>query len=224
MIYTTDIIGYQWGIFIKALPLGLLLGGCYDILRMFRIIVPFGKKAFIASDFLYCVFSAFIIFSFLLNENFGIPRLYIYISIAIGFFAWYFTLGKISAKSARLLRKVLKAVFAPFIKIFRKILKIAEKRLYKAKNFTEKVIDKNKKLLKKNVKVVYNILCLNMLKAFSFCGGKAGKEPEKVESNGTEKTEKGTFSKDRSYRIRGLSAVFADIDPSADQQQTDRTQ
>ncbi len=223
MIYTTDIIGDQWGIFIKALALGALLGGCYDFLRVFRIIFPFRKKLFVASDFIYCVFAGFIIFSFLLNENFGIPRLYIYIGTAAGFFAWYFTLGRLSAKIAKLLKRLLRTVFSPMAKIFRKFLKKAEKRLYKAKNFTEKLLDKPKNLLKKNVKMVYNILCLNILKAFSFCGGKAGKEPEKVESSGTEKNEKRTFSQDRSYCIRGLRAVCDDIHADEHQQQKNRT-
>ncbi|MBQ7874970.1 MAG: spore cortex biosynthesis protein YabQ [Oscillospiraceae bacterium] len=223
MIYTTDIIGYQWDIFIRALALGVLLGGCYDVLRVFRILVPFGKKLFIASDFIYCVFGAFIIFSFLLNENFGMPRLYIYAGIAGGFFGWYFTFGRLAAKIAKALRKILKVLLKPFVKIFRKIIKKAENKLYKAKIFLQKTLDNPKKLLKKNVKVVYNILCLNMLKVFSFCGGKAGKEPEKVESNGTEKTEKGNFSQDRSYCIRGLSAVFPDIHSDEHQQKTNRT-
>lgn len=223
MIYTTDIIGYQWDIFVKALALGVLLGGCYDVLRVFRILVPLGKKLFITSDFLYCVFAAFIIFSFLLNENFGMPRLYIYVGNGIGFFAWYFTVGRLAVKIAGTVRKIMKAVFAPFAKIFRKIIKKFEKPFNKAKIFSQKIVDKPKKLLKKNVKMVYNILCLNMLKAFSFCGGKAGKEPEKVESNGTEKTEKGTFSQDCSYCLRGLSAVLTDFHSDEHQQKTDRT-
>lgn len=223
MIYITDIIGYQWELMIKSLALGLLLGGCYDILRIFRIIVPFKKKLLIASDFIYCVFSAFIIFSFLLNENFGMPRFYIYLGIGGGFFGWYLTVGRISVKAAKILRKTLALFLSPFAKIFRKILKFAEKQLDKAKIFLQKAINPYKRLLKKNVKVVYNILCLNMLKAFSFCGEKAGKEPEKVESNGTEKTEKRDFPQDRSYCLRGLSAVFPDIDSDEHQQKTDRT-
>ena len=67
MIYTTDIMGYQWEIFVKAIPLGLLLGGCYDVLRIIRTVIRFGKKLYIASDFFYCLWAGFLTFSFLLN-------------------------------------------------------------------------------------------------------------------------------------------------------------
>ena len=194
MIYTTDIIGDQWRIFLKAAALGIAFGGCYDVLRIIRTVVRFGKKIFIASDFAYCVWAGFIVFSFLLNENFGIPRFYIFLGIASGFFLWYSTMGKIDMFLAKKLRKVLNALFKPFLKIFRKILKFAEKPLNKGKIFHQKAKDRVKSLLKKKSGLVYNILCLNILKAFSFCGRKAGKEPEKLESNGTEETEERHFS------------------------------
>ena len=63
MIYTTDIIGDQWTIFIKSLDLGLVLGICYDFLRIIRTVIRFGKRVFITSDFIYCVFAAFLICS-----------------------------------------------------------------------------------------------------------------------------------------------------------------
>jgi spore cortex biosynthesis protein YabQ len=194
MIYTTDIIGDQWEIFLKSALLGLAFGGCYDLLRFTRTVFRFGKKLFIASDFIYCLWASFIIFSFLLNENFGIPRFYIFLGIAIGFFVWYSTMGKIDMFLAKKIRRILNVLFRPFLRIFRKILKFAKKPLNKGKIFWQKVRCWVKSLLKKKSGLVYNILCLNILKAFSFCGRKAGKEPEKVESNGTEETEERRFS------------------------------
>ena len=102
--------------------------------------------------------------------------------------------------------------FAAGFRNIPKKLKIIEKRFAKAKINYEKDRIRLKSLLKNRCKVVYNILCLNISKAFSFCGEKAGKEPEEVESNGTEKTEKGTFNQDRSYCIRGVSSDFPDFD------------
>ena len=212
MIYTTDIIGYQWEIFLKSLALGILLGGCYDVLRIVRTVIRFGRKLFIASDFIYCVWAGFLTFSFLLNENFGIPRFYIFFAAALGFLIWYSTVGKINMFFAKILRKVLRKVSAPFFKIFRKKLKSAKIRTAKAKIFCEKAKKAYESLLKNKSGLVYNILCLNVSKAFSFCGEKAGKEPEKVESNGTEKTEKGAFPQNRSYCIRGVSSHISDID------------
>lgn len=207
MIYTTDIIGYQWQIFVKAIALGILLGGCYDFVRILRTVIRFGKKLFIASDFIYCLWAAFLIFSFLLNENFGIPRFYIFFGAALGFFAWYLTMGKIDMFFAKKLRKVLRMVLTPLFKIFQKILKFVKKRMAKVKIICEKAIDKRKSLLKKKARWVYNILCLNISKAFSFCGGKAGKEPEEIENNS-------------SYCLRGVSSLFTDFDAGKHQPKT----
>lgn len=223
MIYTRDIIGYQWDVFIKALALGVLLGGCFDIFRAVKIILRFGKKLSAAADILFCLWSGFLIFSFLLNENYGVPRLYIFIGAGGGFFVWYFTVGRITPKISKFIGRLIRAVLSPFFKIFRKILKIVKKRTAKAKIIVLNLFDKGKKLLKKKAGLVYNILCLNISKAFSFCGGKAGKEPEELESNGTEKTEEGSFYQDRSYCLRSISPLFADIHPGGDQQKTDGT-
>ena len=223
MIYTTDIIGLQWEIFLKSLWLGTVLGGCYDVLRVIRILVRFGKRLFIASDFLYCVWAAFLIFSFLLNENFGIPRFYIFLGASFGFCGWYFTFGKIDMFLAKKLRAFLRLVSGPFYKIFQKVLKIAKKYLKKTKIFWQKAVYKLKILLKNKVGLVYNILCLNIFKAFSFGGEKAGKEPKNFESNGTEKNEEQCFPEDGGCCLRGISSLFADIDAGKHQQETERT-
>ena len=83
MIYTTDIIGDQFELFTKSLVLGIILGGCYDFLRILRTLFKFGKKLYIASDFLYCLCAGFLMFSFLLNENFGIPRFFVFLGPGI---------------------------------------------------------------------------------------------------------------------------------------------
>ena len=220
MIYTTDIIGDQWRIFAEAAKLGIALGGTYDILRILRVFIRFGKKLFAASDFIYWLFSAFIIFSFLLNENFGIPRLYIFLGIGSGFSLWYFTIGKITVKIAGKAKRIFKRIFSPFFKIFRNILKSAKNRADKTKNIFANTFNKQKSLLKKKADMVYNILCLNIQKAFSFCGGKAGKERSGIESAGTEKTEERILPEDNSYCLRGIYPFFSDFDPGEHKQKT----
>ena len=217
MIYTKDIIGDQWTVFLKAVNLGILLGGCYDFFRVFRIVLCFRSKMRIAFDFIYCIWAGFLLFSFLLNENFGFLRLYIIIAVSIGFIAWYFTFGKITVRTAVIIRRILRAIFKPFLVFWRKISKFAEKRLNKAKINLINSFGKSKSLLKKDMKIVYNILCLNVSKAFSLCGGKAGKEPEKFESNRPQRTEEGSLPQDRSYCIRNLSSLFSDFDAGSDQ-------
>ncbi len=194
MIYTDDIMGYQWALFLKSIPVGALLAFCYDVLRFVRITVHFGKKLYIASDLLYCLWAGFLVFSFLLNENFGMIRFYIVLAMALGFSAWEITVGRLVTKISLFLRKI----FSP---VFRKIKLIFEK----AKGKTEKI-------LKKPVTIVYNILCLNISKAFSFWKGKVGKEHRNLESSTAEKTEEGTFTQDCSYRLHGVPSLFADFD------------
>ena len=99
----------------------------------------------------------------------------------------------------------------------------AKKSFNKGKNYIKKEGDKGKRLLKKKAGLVYNVLCLNISKVFSFCGEKAGKEPEKVESNGTEKNEKGRFSENCSYCIRGISSLYPDINAGEHKRKTKRT-
>lgn len=218
MIYTLDIIGDQWIIFIKAVHLGVILGGCYDAVRIVRVIIHFKKTVFIASDFIYCIWAAFLIFSFLLNENFGIPRFYIFLGVVIGAFVWYFTVGKINMAIAKRLRKILRIIFRPILKIFQKISKLFKNCTGKAKIFYEKAVFRLKRLLKKKTEMVYNIRCLNVPKTFLLCGKKVGKEPGKVESNGTEKNEERNFLQGGSCCLHGVSAVFSDSDTSEYQQ------
>ena len=220
MIYTTDIIGDQWIIFLKAAKLGIILGGVYDILRILGIFIHFGKKLFIAGDFLYWIFSSFIIFSFLLNENFGIPRFYIFFGIGAGFAIWYLTIGKINIRIAKKAKRIFKKIFAPFYGIFRNIIKSTKKRADKTKIIFIKAFNKPKSLLKKKADMVYNILCLNIQKAFWFCGKKAGKEQSGIESAGTEKTEKRILPEDNSCCLRGIYPFFSDFDPGEHQQKT----
>lgn len=207
MIYTSDIIGDQWKIFLEALAVGFVLGGCYDVFRIIRTVFKFGKKLFIASDFIFCLWAGFLSFSFLLNRNFGILRGYILFGEGIGFLAWYFSIGRAAVPFGKILRKIL----SPFVKIFRKIIKKAEKQYNKRKIFIIKAADKQKSLLKSKTGMVYNILCLNVSKAFSFCGKKAGKEHRSFENSRTEKNEENKFSEDCGYCIRNIYSDLPDF-------------
>ena len=168
MIYTTDIIGDQFELFIKSVVLGIILGGCYDFFRIVRTVFRFGKKLYITSDFLYCLWAGFLMFSFLLNENFGSPRFFIFLGGASGFLLWYFSVGRITLPAAKALRKILMKILSPFLMIFRKIIKIVKKRLIIPKINCEKNQKVRKSLLKNKSGMVYNILCLNVSKAFRF--------------------------------------------------------
>ena len=208
MIYTSDIIGDQWKIFMEALAVGFVRGGCYDVFRIIRTAFKFGRKLFIVSDFVFCLWTGFLSFSFLLNRNFGILRGYIFLGEGIGFLCWYFSIGRLALPIGKIIRRII----APLIKIFRKIIEKAEKQLNIRKIFIIKAGDKRKSLLKRTVSMVYNILCLNVSKAFSDWGENAGKEHGIFESDGAEKNKENKFSEDCSHCIRNIYSDFPDFD------------
>ena len=217
MIYTRDIIGDQWAIFMEAIAVGAALGGCFDIFRAAWLFVPKKPWAIIARDVLFCLWAGFLSFSFLLNVNFGMPRAYIYFGEAIGFFAWYFTFGKIvfwiAMRAVKIIKTVLKAILRPVLKIFSAVFSVLKSCARKVKIFCAKFYVNQEKLLKNKRKVLYNKLYLSSKMAFPFCGGKAGKEHGSFERSGTEK-EKEYYPSDRSYCIRRVSSLFPDSDTS----------
>ena len=216
MIYTRDIIGDQWAIFVQAVAVGAALGGCFDVFRAVWLFLPKRRAAIITRDVIFCLWAGFLSFSFLLNVNFGMPRAYIYFGEGIGFFAWYMTIGKVNfwlAKhAAKIIKAVLKAVLRPVLKILGAVFAVLKKFAVKVKIFCANFYANQEKLLKNKKQVLYNKLCLSSKKAFPFCGGKTGEEHGSFERSGTEK-EKESYPSDRSYCLRRVSSLFADIDP-----------
>ncbi len=211
MIYTTDIIGEQSGIFIGAVMLGILIGVCFNFFWAIKLLLSLKKKTAAVTDIFFCIWSGFLTFSFLLNENYGIPRFYIYFGETIGFLMWYFTVGKVIEfvlKKLKIITDKFFGLFLPPIKrIYTKISMKTEKIFIKCKNIFIKNVMNSKKLLKKKSGVVYNKLCLNGKKAFTFCGSKAGKESGSFENI----EEKERFASGCSYCIRNVSDIFSDI-------------
>lgn len=215
MIYTNDIIGDQWSIFAEALAVGVVLGGCWDVFRGLGLFLPKKLLVIIARDFLFCIWAGFLSFAFLLNVNFGMPRGYIYFAELLGFFAWYFTVGKLNFKLMKLATKVIRRaagfIFMPVAKLIEGIFNSTKKHGAKIKIFFDKSIIKPKKLLKKNRNVLYNKLCLSKKNSSYFYKRKAGKEHGSFETGGTQK-EKEPAASDCGYCFRSLSSLFTDSD------------
>lgn len=212
MIYTTDIIGDQLTVFASSVMLGILISWCFDFFCAVKILFSLKRKIAIAADIVFYIWAGFLTFSFLLNENYGIPRFYIYFGEAIGFSIWHFTAGKVIIfvlkKSKIVLDKIFGIIFSPIKWIYMKISPKIKKISLKIKNILVKKVSYDKKLLKKKSGVVYNKLCLNVKEAFSFCGRKAGKENGRFENV----EEKEPFDTDSSYCLRNVSYLFPDID------------
>lgn len=215
MIYTRDIIGDQWAIFVQAVAVGAALGGCFDIFRTAWLFAPKRRAAIILRDVIFCLWAGFLSFSFLLNVNFGMPRMYIYFGEGVGFFAWYMTLGKVdfwlAKRAAKIIKTVLKAVLRPVLRIFGTVFAVLKKFAEQLKIFCANFYVNQEKLLKNKKKVLYNKLYLSSKMTFPFCGGKVRKEHGSFERSGTEK-EKEYYPSNRSYCLRRVPSLFADSD------------
>lgn len=88
---------------------GFLLGGYYEVFRLWRLWMHSGKASVFAQDVLYCTTSGAALFLFLLAVASGRLRLWLLLSAAIGFFAWRATCGRLifglARRSLRTLRR-----------------------------------------------------------------------------------------------------------------------
>lgn len=75
--------------------MGFILGFYYEIFRVPRLVLRSGKKALFFQDFFFCLSAAVITFLFSLAVMDGRLRLYLFLGEAIGFAAYYFTVGRL---------------------------------------------------------------------------------------------------------------------------------
>jgi len=129
--------------FIYSLAFGAALGLLYDMFRIIRIAFMPGKVILIYEDIIYMIISAISTFAFIFNINSGSLRLFIFIGVILGFIVYYFTLGTLVFKSAKviidILKKILTFIFRvvslPFVKIYVIFLPVFEFLLKKVKIF-----------------------------------------------------------------------------------------
>ena len=212
MIYTTDILGDQAVLLFHAFLLGLALGGCYDGFRLVKLFFSKAKAFRITLDVLFCAWAGFLLFSFFLEENYGIPRAYLYGGAAAGFLLWHQTAGAVIFYFEKKTVRILRAVGNFFLRPVRRLF---EKWRPKGKNISEKARFYAEKLLKKTGRLVYNILCLSGKKVRSYCGRANGKERPDFENNGFQKEEKSSDSSGHTC-LRHLSPIFSDCNAGYD--------
>ena len=151
--------------FLLSLGFGFIMGIFYDLFRIIRICISRGKVAIIISDLLYCIFLCFCTFAFCLTMNEGEIRLYLLTGEAIGFAAYYFSLGAIIFSFSEILiefiKKVCKWTFNafsfPFRWLFEKLRVNFDKILKKSRKNGKKIKNKSKFLLKVNKHLLYNL-------------------------------------------------------------------
>ena len=107
-MYLSD-FAYQNQVLLLSVGFGTLLGLVYDLFRLVRIADRRRRGVFL-QDLLFLVVAAFLTVLFLLVVNHGSLRLFILLAMAVGFFAYYFTLSRVVMRCARFLFLLLRRV------------------------------------------------------------------------------------------------------------------
>ena len=115
---------------------GVLILVLYDLLRIFRRVVPHGVWSVAAEDILYWIGTALLIFQLLYRENDGAVRGYALFAVAAGMLLYHQTLSSwVVEHIAGILRLVQGILFAPVRIAGRKIVQVMKvaARFYKKK-------------------------------------------------------------------------------------------
>lgn len=154
--------------FFLSCGMGFILGIYYDIFRVYRLVMRTGKRTLFFQDVVFFLTAAVITFLFSLAVMDGRLRFYLFLGEAVGFFAYYFTLGRVvvrlSVIAVNALRfiiiNILNAVSVPFgfligvlcininkiLEIIKKIVKKAVLILKKGLKHTRLVLYNQKKV------------------------------------------------------------------------------
>lgn len=122
--------------FAFSLLRGILILLIYDLIRIFRRVVPHGAAAIALEDILYWLLTAFLIFQLLYRENDGTIRGYALLAVGLGMLVYYRTLSKFLVNAlAWILNKILSFLLKPVRVVCRKIVQVSRvaARFYKKK-------------------------------------------------------------------------------------------
>ena len=135
----SETIGHEallFGIFLLA-GAGLFL--LYDILRIIRRILPHGTVAVGIEDFFYWLVCTGVVFVMLYRENDGMVRGFALLGMAVGTVLYYLLLSRyvvslhvfLLKSVLQLLHKVFGVLFAPVIRLGKKVGRFLKKELKK---------------------------------------------------------------------------------------------
>lgn len=143
---------------------GFCLGVYYDVFRVIRLVMRPGKRSIFFQDLLFFSTTAVFTFIFALIVTGGALRWYIFVGELIGFFAYYFTIGRVVVACAERVCALILwlwhglwwVIFWPFRTIGRLLRRPAAFLAGKFRKMGEKGILFFKKGLKRVGSVLYN--------------------------------------------------------------------
>lgn len=151
--------GFQILSFLYAFLLGILFSVFYDFFKVTRKVFNLSDLIIFIEDIIYFLIISFVTFLFLISTTNGKLRIYVFLSVSLGFYIWKISLSKylcnLSTFILKNINKLLKAIRNRFYCIFSRfeagILKIYKKTPY----FIINIKNSFKKLLKRDKDLLY---------------------------------------------------------------------
>ncbi|MFT3950574.1 MAG: spore cortex biosynthesis protein YabQ [Oscillospiraceae bacterium] len=155
-------VAMETRLFLWSCVLGFALGAAYDCLRVFRILIPQGKRlagklAVAAQDVLFFLAGGAGYYLFVSELAWGQLRLFILGGILLGFFTEHFTIGNLLTGALRaVVGWLFRKLFYPVMKLITAAFRILNNRTVKILlNFMKKQKTERKRL-KVEKSMVYN--------------------------------------------------------------------
>lgn len=116
------LVSDQLYIFVWAIIFGGLLGLFYDLIRVFRRILPHQKLAIGIEDLIFWCIAGITIFGYIFNTNDGVMRGFIFIGLSLGVAMYMLLFSRIFIEyMTKLIRTILKGIKITLIWIFKPI-------------------------------------------------------------------------------------------------------
>lgn len=112
-----EIVNAQTLLFIRAIEIGILLGMFYDLIRIFRKIIPHPNWLVQIEDITYWLICMFLAFSILYMHNFADIRFFVFIGMILGGIFYLCTFSIMFMKIATWVIELMRQVIAYIIKI-----------------------------------------------------------------------------------------------------------
>lgn len=141
-------------LFLGALLIGFVLGFTYDLLRVFRKIVPHPKFVVHIEDLLFWITVTIAMFYFMLSKNYGEVRGFSIIAALIGMLVYFLTVSKLFMKVSMAIYEFIKKTLIKIFYIILIPLKFIITILSKPLLFLEKKFLKILRKQKKNYNTV----------------------------------------------------------------------
>lgn len=112
-----QVVNTQTVLFLNCILIGVIMGMLYDLIRIFRKIIPHPNWSVQVEDTIYWICCALIGFAILYMHNYGQIRFFVFIGIILGAILYFCTFSIVFMKFATWLIEVIKHILRTLIHI-----------------------------------------------------------------------------------------------------------